>query len=151
MSDVADIIERDSQYKPMQVGPLLQPIITIALSVLVPILKFFPNLQAILFTAGVAIVASNSVNQVWRRKITKLNCMIVVVVLMIHSMLLTMLASSGMTVASLGLMILWTLASATLLTITALQLLVNFTLIPRIFTSLPVRLYNVLHAEPKTK
>lgn len=148
---MSEIIERDSQYKPMQVGPLMQPIISIALSVVIPLIRSYPGLQTLLYSAAVAMIASNGLSQKWRRKITKLNCMIVVVVLMIQSILIGMLVGQNMTGVAIGLMVLWTLASITMFVITLLQLLVNFTLLPRIFTSLPVRLYNVLHSEPKTK
>jgi len=135
----------------MQMGPLLQPIVTIALSIVVPILSDYSILQAMLYSAGVAMIASNSISQKWRRKATKLNSMVTVVVLIVHSTLLAMLTASNIVSASIGLMIVWTMAAAAMLGITVMQITVNFMLLPHVFTRLPMRLYNVLHAEAQTK
>lgn len=135
----------------MQVGPLLQPIISIVLGIVVPVLKNYPSLQAIIYTAGVAMIASNGLSQKWRRKITKLNSTVVVVSLMIQSMLLMMLTAQGMVSMGIGLMAVWALSAIVFLLITVMQLIINLQLLPRIITSIPLRLYNVLHAQPKLK
>jgi hypothetical protein len=108
-------------------------------------------MQAVLYTAICGMIASNGFSQQWHRKITKLNCVFCMIVITINCVLVAAYTSSGTITIGLGLMILWTLAAIVLLIITIFQFLVNVTLLPKIITSIPVRLYNVLYAEPKNK
>lgn len=130
----------------MQKGLLFLPVVKIAIAIAIPLLRHHPLIQSIFYTVACGMLTSAAFSTKWKRKVTKLNWNVSMVLLTLNSILVTSVTSTSASIPAYILIYTWSIAIIFLLIVTFLQLVVNIALLPKIFISIPIRIHKILRA-----
>lgn len=121
----------------------------IVMSVGIPLLREYPTVQCVFYTMVCGMIGSTVISLKWKRKVTKTNNLIGMIIITINGAVLTAYTTTGSLIAAAILLYLPLLTSILFLLMTFLQLLVNIAILPAIICNIPARIYKAINRNPQ--